>query len=412
MATQPPDSHVGREHQLPSPKPEPHQSHTVRVLVWILILLAFGVLFWAVLTHHEAQKAVTGRRGAGAGTVTVSIATTKKGDIGVYLNAIGTVTPVYTNIITAQVTGLVTAVKYREGQFVRKGDPLLEIDSRPYTAQLMVAQGVLERDTNLLAQAKMDLARYQTAWSHNAIARQTLEDQEKLVLQYQGTVQADQGTVRYDQVQVSFCHLTAPISGKVGLRLVDPGNVVQANSTTPLVTITQMQPITIVFTIPEDNVGEVTAQMRHGQMLEVTAYDRGNQEKIAAGKLQTIDNQIDTTTGTLKLRAIFANRDGALFPNLFVNTKLLVRTLHNMTLVPTSAIQQNGDISYVYVIRNKTAHLEDIQQGASDSGMTAVTGINPGDVVADSSFQKLQDGSKVAMIDTPIPPSKSETKIP
>src|SRR5665213_1800317 len=353
MAPQPPDSHVGRDHQLPSPNPEPHNSHTVRVLIWILILLAFGVLFWVVLTHHVAQKAATGRRGAITGSVTVTTATAKKGAIGVYLNAIGTVTPVYTNIITAQATGLVTAVKYREGQFVHKGDPLIEIDSRPYSAQLMVAQGALERDTNLLAQAKMDLARYQTAWSHNAIARQTLEDQEKLVLQYQGTVQADQGTVQYDQVQVSFCHLTAPISGKVGLRLVDPGNVVQANSTTPLVTITQMQPITVVFTISEDSVGDVMAQMHHGKMLEVTAYDRSDQEKIATGKLQTIDNQIDTTTGTLKLRAIFLNSNGALFPNLFVNTRLLVRTLQDMTLVPTSAIQQNGDISYVYVIQNK-----------------------------------------------------------
>lgn len=407
-----PDSNVGQDRQSAAPKPEPHQSHTIRVLVWILILLSFGVLFWAVLTHHAAQKATTGRRSAMTGSVTVTTVTAEKGPIGVYLNAIGTVTPVYTNIITSQVTGLVTAVEYREGQFVRKGDPLIEIDSRPYSAQLMVAQGVLERDTNLLAQAKMDLARYQTAWSRNAIARQTLDDQEKLVLQYQGTVQADRGTVQYDKVQVSFCHLTAPISGKVGLRLVDPGNVVQANSSTPLVTITQMEPITIVFTIPEDNVREVMEQMHHGKALEVTAYDRTDQEKLATGKLLTIDNQIDTTTGTIKLRAIFPNRDGALYPNLFVNTKLLVRTLQNMTLVPTSAIQQNGDLSYVYVIRGKTVHLQNIQQGVSDSGMTAVTGVNPGDVLADSSFQKLQDGSQVTIAKSQSPSAKSETKIP
>ncbi len=346
------------------------------------------------------------------GPVTITTATATKGDIGVYLNAIGTVTPVYTDTITSQVTGLVTAVEYREGETVRRGQPLIEIDARPYQAQLLQAEGALERDTNLLAQAKMDLARYQTAWSRNAIARQILEDQEKLVLQYEGTVKADQGTVQYDQVQVSFCHLTAPISGRVGLRLVDPGNVVQANSTTPLVVITQMQPITVVFTISEDAVGDVMAQMRHGKALPVTAYDRGNLTKIASGKLQTVDNQIDTTTGTVKLRALFPNTDGALFPNLFVNTKLLVRTVQGATLIPSSTIQQNGDISFVYVIRNNTAYMQNVKTGITDAPMTAVTGINPGDVVADSSFQKLQNKSKVVISKTPVPASTTGQNVP
>lgn len=346
------------------------------------------------------------------GSVTVTTATATKGDIGVYLNAIGTVTPVYTDAITSQVTGLVSEVHYREGQLVRRGDPLIDIDARPYRAQLLQAQGALERDTNLLAQAKMDLERYQAAWARNAISRQTLEDQEKIVLQDEGTVKADQGTVQFDEVQVDFCHLTAPISGRVGLRLVDPGNVVQANSTTPLVVITQIDPITVVFTLAEDSVGQVMAQMRRGKALPVTAYDRGDEAKIATGKLQTIDNQIDTTTGTVKLRALFTNKEDALFPNLFVNTKLLVNTLRGVTLIPSSTIQQNGDISFVYVIQNSTAHLRDIKPGISDSGMTAVEGVNPGDVIADSSFQRLQNNSKVVLSKKPIPPNPSGTNAP
>ncbi|MGB6876654.1 MAG: efflux RND transporter periplasmic adaptor subunit [Candidatus Acidiferrales bacterium] len=383
------------------------------MLIWLLILLVFGLLFWLVLRHHKAQKvAATGGRGVVTGPVTVTTVTARKANIGVYLDAIGTVTPVYTDSITSQVTGLVSLVHFREGQLVRRGDPLLEIDPRPYQAQLLEAQGALERDTNLLAQAKMDEERYREAWARDAIAKQTLDDQEKLVLQYEGTVKVDQGTVQYDQVQVSFCHLVAPISGRVGLRLVDPGNVVQADSTTPLVVITQLQPITVVFTIAEDSIGQVEAQMGHGKALQVTAFDRTNQAELATGKLQTIDNQIDPTTGTLKLRAVFANKNNALFPNLFVNTKLLVKTLEGLTLIPTSAIQQNGDTSYVYLIQNDTAYLRNVKPGVADSGMTAVEGINPGDVVANSSFEKLQNNVKVIISKTPLPATTTGTNAP
>ena len=412
LAQEAPASHVGPDHQLPSPRPEPHRSHTVRILIWVLILLLFGVLFWAILRHQQAAKAPAGRR-AMTGPVTITTATAKKGDIGVYLNAIGTVTPVYLDTITSQVTGMVAAVHYREGQMVRRGDPLIDIDSRPYRAQLAQAEGALERDTNLLAQARMDLTRYQTALARNAIARQIVEDQQKVVLQDEGTVKVDQGAVQYDAVQVAFCHLTAPISGRVGLRLVDPGNVVQANSTTPLVVITQIDPITVVFTIAEDNVGQVMSQMRHAKPLPVTAYDRGDEAEIATGKLQTVDNQIDTTTGTVKLRALFANKHDVLFPNLFVNTKLLVNTLHDVILVPTSTIQQNGDVSYVFVIRNGIAYMQDVKTGISESGETVVVqGVNPGDVIADSSFQKLQDKSKVVLSKTPLPATTSGSKAP
>lgn len=407
----PDDEYVNRDHQLPPPEHRPHRSMGVRVLVWLLILLAFGLLFWLVLRHHQAQKAATGRH-AMTGPVTITTVTARKGDIGVYLDAIGTVTPVHTDLITSQVTGMISAVHYREGQLVRRGEPLIEIDSRPYRAQLLQAQGALERDTNLLAQSKMDEQRYQTAWARDAIAKQTLDDQEKLVLQYEGTVKADQGAVQYDQVQVSFCHIVAPISGRVGLRLVDPGNVVQANSTNPLAVITQLQPITVVFTISEDSIGPVEDQLHQGKTLQVTTFDRSNQGKLATGNLQTVDNQIDTTTGTLKLRAVFANANNALFPNLFVNTKLLVKTLQGVTLISTDAIQQNGDISYVYVIQNGVAHQRNVKPGVADSGMTAVTGINPGDVIADSSFEKLQDNSQVKLSKTPLPATTSGSNGP
>lgn len=397
---------------MPAAHSRPQRSTAARVTIWLITLLVFILLFWLILRHHQAQKAAATGRGSFSGAVTISTVTAQKGNIGVYLDSIGTVTPVYTDSITSQVTGLVTAVHYREGQLVKKGDPLIDIDPRPFQAQLLTAQGALERDTSLLAQAKMDEERYQKAWDRNAIARQILDDQEKLAQQYEGAVKVDQGTVQFDEVQVSFCHLVAPISGRVGLRLVDPGNVVQANSATPLVVIAQIQPTTVVFTIPEENIVQVQDQMRHGKALEVDALDRTNLTKLATGELQTIDNQIDTTTGTLKLRAIFANRDNALFPNLFVNTRLLVKTLEGVTLLPTPAIQQNGDISYVYLIQNGTALLRDIKPGVEDSGLTAVQGINPGDVVANSSFEKLQDKSKVVLAKTPPPTAESQSSTP
>jgi multidrug efflux system membrane fusion protein len=405
---------VPPDHQLPPAHvTPPRRAAWVRVAIWALILLAFAAIFWFVLFRKGKQAPTPSGRAATTGEpVTITAATARKGSIGVYLDAIGTVTPVYTDSITSQVTGLISSVHYTEGQIVKLGDPLIDIDPRPYQAQLLQAQGALERDTNLLAQAKMDESRYQQAWAGDGVARQTLEDQEKVVLQDEGTVKVDQGTVQYDEVQVGFCHITAPIPGRVGLRLVDPGNVVQANSTTPLVVITQLQPITVVFTIAEDNIGQVQDQMEHGKTLQVTAYDRTDQSKIATGKLQTIDNQIDTTTGTLKLRAIFQNENNKLFPNLFVNTKLLVRTLEGVTLVPTSAIQQNGDTSFVYAIQNGTANLRNIKPGVSDSGQTVVQGIQPGDVVANSSFEKLQNGVKVNASQTPPPTTAPQSNAP
>ena len=270
----------------------------------------------------------------------MTTAVAKKGKIGVYLEAIGTVTPVYTSAITAQVNGLVTAVHYVEGQIVHKGDPLIDIDPRPFQAQVLQAEGTLLRDIGVLAQSKMDLERYRAAWARNAIPKQQLDDQEKLVLQNEGQVRSDQGNLQFFQVQLGWCHITAPFSGRIGLRLVDPGNVVvltaanQINASTSLAVITETQPITVVFTIAQDNLGEVRSRVRNGATLPVAAFDRALETKIASGTLTAIDNQVDTTTGTVKLRATFENSDDGLFPNQFVNTRLLVKTLNGVTLIP------------------------------------------------------------------------------
>ena len=341
--------------------------------------------------------------------MTLTTATATKGNIGVYLDAIGTVTPVYTASITSQVTGPVIAVHFKEGQIVRKGDPLVDIDPRPFEATLMQAEGVLERDQAILAQGMMDRDRYRDAWARNAIPKQTLDDQEKIVMQQAGTVKNDQGTVAFDQVQLGYCHITAPISGRVGLRLVDPGNVVQAAGTVTLAVITQLQPITVIFTIPEDNLGQVQPRLRVGAKLAVEAYDRAALKKIASGSLLTLDNQIDTTTGTVKARASFDNRDAALFPNEFVNARLLVNTLEGATIIPSSAIQHNGAVSFVYVIQDNTAHQRSVKPGVTEGDNTEVTGINPGDVVADSSFDKLQDKSKIVVSKQPMSASSNRS---
>ncbi|MGO8787255.1 MAG: efflux RND transporter periplasmic adaptor subunit [Terriglobia bacterium] len=402
-------SAVGPDHQLPAFVPR----HTgLHVVMWILLLLIVAVPLMLVLHHHEeAKKEVAAAKHVTPG-ITITTATAQKGNIGVYLDNIGTVTPVYTDSMTSQVNGLVNAVHYTEGQRVRKGDPLVDIDPRPYQASLLQAQGALERDQSVLAQAQMDLERYRAAWARNAIAKQTLDDQEKLVLQDEGIVKNDQGTVQYDQVQLDFCHITAPIAGRLGLRLVDPGNVVQSDGSVTLAVITQIEPITVIFTIPEDSLGPVEARLNARAKLPVDAFDRTALTKIASGTLLTIDNQIDTTTGTVKGRALFANTHDALFPNQFVNTRLLVNTLEGVTLIPSSAIQQNGQASFVYLIQNNFAHMVSIKPGVTNGGVTQVDGINPGDVVANSSFDKLQDKIKVAISNKPATASTSGSGAP
>ena len=373
----------------------------IGLIALVVIILVAGALIWR---HHEGSEAAAAaaHRATTAG-ITITTATANAGDINVYLNAIGTVTPVYTNSITSQVNGPVVAVNYREGQIVHKGESLIEIDSRPYRATLLQAQGILERDQNVLAQAQMDLTRYRAAMARNAIAQQMVDDQEKLVLQDQGTVKNDEGTVQFDQLQVDYCHITAPFNGQIGLRLVDPGNIVQANGTTALAVLTQLQPITVIFTLPEDSLSPVIARLRDHAQLTVDVFDRSAQRKIASGELLALDNQIDTTTGTVKVRAQFDNKDNALFPNQFVTARLLVNTLKGVTLVPASTVQQNGQSSYVYVVQNNVAHVRAVKPGVTDAGMTQLDGVKPGEIIADSSFDKLQDNARVTVVSKPTP---------
>jgi membrane fusion protein, multidrug efflux system len=407
----------GPEHQLGAPSR--NGNHWI---LWTIVVLAVVIGVYLYLHHGKTgQDAKSGASGGGGGggrtrmtgPVPVTVATATKGNIGVYLDALGTVTPAYTATITAQASGVLTGVLYREGQFVHKGDALIEIDPRPYQATLLQAQGTLERDTNVLAQAQMDLERYRTAWARNGINKQLLDDQEKIVLQDQGTVKNDQGTVDYDQVQLSYCHITAPIAGQVGLRLVDPGNVVQAGGSDALVVITQMQPTTVIFTLPEDSLAQVLGRMRKNSLL-VEAWDRAQTTKLATGKLSTTNNQIDTTTGTLKLRATFDNKNNILFPNQFVNARLLVNTLEGVTLIPTGAVQHNGQVSFVYLIDpvKKVASVRNIKTSVSDNGVIAVQGINPGDEVATSSFDKLQDKSQIFVAKQVLAPNSAEGNTP
>jgi len=358
------------------------------------VLVGAALVAVAVLGARARRTGATGSSPARA-AVTISTVTARRGDIGVYISAIGTVTPVYTSTITSQVSGMITAVHYRESQVVRKGDPLIDIDSRPYQAQLRQAQGVLARDTHVLEQSRMDLERYREAWTRDAIAKQTLDDQEKLVQQNEGAVQNDQGTVDYEQVLLSWCHITAPYDGRVGLRLVDPGNVVQANSPTPLVVVTAVQPITVVFTVAEDHLGEIQSQLRLGGRLRVNLLDREQSATIASGVLLALDNQIDTTTGTVRLRAQFDNTQHKLFPNQFVNTRLLVRTQHGAVLVPSSAIQHNGRKAFVYIVEDGAVRVRAVTAGVEDGGVTATEGVQAGDVLANSSFERLQDSTPV-----------------
>jgi membrane fusion protein, multidrug efflux system len=367
--------------------------------VWLLVgvlVVGGGLLYYR---HRQAanEAAAKAKAAQQPRAVPIVTATARKGDIGVYIEALGAVTPVYTVNVTSRVQGQVMSVNYQEGQMVRKGQSLLEIDSRPFEAALTQVQGQLEHDEAVLAEAKIDLDRYQQAFNRNAIAKQQLDDQTQAVKQDEGTVKNDQGQVANAQVNLAYTHITSPIDGRVGLRLVDPGNMVQANGTTPLVVVTQIAPITVIFSVAEDYLAQIQKQLRQGSKLVVDAFDRTQQTKIADGKLLTLDNQIDTTTGTVKLRAIFPNTDGALFPNQFVNARLLVETQQDATLVPTAGIQRNAQGPFVYLITNQKAAIKTVKVGTTDGNTTAITGINPGDVIAVNGFDKLQDGIPVTI---------------
>jgi multidrug efflux system membrane fusion protein len=364
--------------------------------IWALLILVLVIAAVVYFRHVSAEKAAAQAKAAQTPrSVPVVTATAVKGSIGDYVEALGTVTPVYTVSITARVQGQITAVHYKEGQNVRKGDALIDIDPRPYEAALTQAQGQLAHDQAVLAEAKIDLDRYQQAFNQNAIAGQQVDDQAQTVKQDEGTVQNDQGTVAAAQVNLVYCHITSPIDGRVGIRLVDPGNMVVAGSTSPLVVVTQLQPITVIFSVAEDYLPQIQKGMKNGGHMSVDALDRTQESKIATGDVTTLDNQVDMTTGTVKLRATFTNTDLALFPNQFVNAKLLLDMENGVTLVPSAAVQRNAQGAFVYVIANQTAAVKQVTLGTTDGTSTVVQGINPGDVIAVNGFDKLQDGIKV-----------------
>jgi membrane fusion protein, multidrug efflux system len=380
-----------------NPSPDRSPAGVKKRRPWLgIVLLALLVLVIGVLVARKPKPKPDESANNEAPVVTIKAATVREGDIGIHVDALGTVTPISTVSLYSQITGKVVAVNYREGQMVRAGQSLIEIDPRPYEAQLKQAEGTLQHDQGLLKQAQIDLARYQKAMALDAIPRQTLEDQEQAVEQYKGSVKNDQGQVEYQQVQLSYCHLTAPASGRVGLRLVDPGNTIFAGNSNALVVVTQLQPITVVFNVAEDNLSQVRSQILHRTSLPVDAFDRAQLNKLATGHLLTIDNQVDTTTGTIRFRAQFDNHDLTLFPNQFVNARLLVSTLHNAMLIPSAAVQRNGVQAFVYKISsNHTASIQNIVEKTTDDNTSAVDGLNPGDTVSLTGFDKLQDGTKV-----------------
>jgi membrane fusion protein, multidrug efflux system len=382
--------------------PVVHQSRRGYWLLTGLIVAGLAGGGWYLWTHSQTQQApktaVAGRSALGA-PQPVGFATIDKGDIRIILNELGTVTSLDTVTVVTQINGQMQEIGFQEGQMVKKGDFLVQIDPRPYQAALEQALGTLARDQGLLAQAQADLKRFQTLGRQDSIAQQQLDDQRFLVQQDTGIVQTDQGTVDTARLNLAYCHIISPIDGQVGLRQVDLGNYVQTSSTSGVVVVTQMQPISVLFSVPEDNLPDIIQRVRAGATLGVEAYDRANTRLLATGQLGTLDNLIDTTTGTLKLRAMFANPDELLYPNQFVNARLLVDTMQNTVRVPVPAVQRGEPGTFVYLINaNNTVSVRAIKVGPTDGGFQAVlSGLNPGDRVVTDGTDRLRDGAPIAL---------------
>ncbi len=366
---------------------------TLGVLCVIVALSYMFLIKPAVDRSRAARKAKDGQ----GRIIPVTTAAARKGDFYVYVNGLGTVTPINTVIVKSRVDGQLMEVHYREGQIVKKGDLLALIDTRPFKVQLDQAEGQLARDQALLANARTDLERYRVLWQKDSISKQQLDTQTALVKQYEGAVKVDQGLVDSAKLNLLYCRITSPIAGRVGLRLVDPGNMVRASDTNGLMVITQLQPMAVVFPVTEDSLQQVLKRFRTGVEMPVEAYDREQKEKLATGSLATVDNQIDTTTGTVKLKAVFPNKGNELFPNQFVNAKLLVDVRAGAIIVPSSAIRRGPQGTFIYVAKQdgivtiRKVGVDQIQ--GEDASISE--GISPGEQVVTDGAERLVEGSKV-----------------
>jgi multidrug efflux system membrane fusion protein len=359
------------------------------------ILLAFLVLAW-LLKPHGAQP-TGGGRFAGGGPMPVVTARATTGDMPITLIGLGTVTPLATVTVQSQISGQIMRIFFKEGQTVKTGDALIQIDPRPYQVALEQAQGALARDKALLANARVDLDRYQTLFAQDSIAEQQLATQKSLVAQYQGAVLTDQGQIDAAKLNLTYAHIVSPIDGRVGLQQVNVGNYVTPAQPNGLVVVTQLKPISVVFTLPEDEIPPLLQQMQGGAALPVTAWDRSNTHQLASGTLQSIDSQIDTTTGTIRLKALFANDDVGLYPQQFVNVVLLLETLHGATLIPQAGVQRGAPGTYVYIVNaDQTVSIRKVTVGPGDANNVTITaGLRPGDMVVVDGADRLKEGAKV-----------------
>jgi multidrug efflux system membrane fusion protein len=389
--------------------------------VWIV---ALAVLIGGSIWYFRGSRASTeaqgpaapggaskgqGRQGAGAGgfVVPVVVATAQRGDLPVYFDGLGTVTAFNTVTLHSRVDGQITKINFQEGQFVHQGESLLEIDPRPYQVQLEQAEGQLAKDQAQLRDVQVNYERFQLLYKEGVIPKQQLDTQGAQVGQFEGSIKADEGTIDSAKLQLVYSRVTAPISGRIGLRLVDIGNIVHASDTNGLLVITQLQPIAVIFSLPQDQLPQVASKLRNGEQLVVDAYDRDDTTKIESGKLLTIDNQIDTTTGTYKLKSVFNNDRNLLFPNQFVNVHLLADVKKNLVIVPASAIQRGPQGTYVYVVQSgNTAKIETVTIALTTANTVGLSaGLNAGDVVVVDGQDKLQDGSQVNPSTAPAAPN-------
>jgi multidrug efflux system membrane fusion protein len=385
-------------------KSEPPAPKKGKGWLWLILAIVVGVAAYRYLVLPRLNPTQTtnappskGGGKKGLGTIPVVAARAKRGGLGVYFTGLGVVTPIYTVSVKSRVDGQLMKILYKESELVHEGDLLAEIDPRPYQVQLEQAEGQMNKDKATLDNARIDLARYEKLWSQKAIPQQQLATQQAMVIQNEGSLKSDQAQIDSAKLNLTYCKIISSITGRVGLRLVDPGNIVHASDANGLLVITQMQPISVIFTIAEDQLQPVLKKMNAGQQLRVEAWDRELKNRIAVGVLATHDNQIDQTTGTLKLRAVFDNKDDSLFPNQFINARLLVEQRNGVTLIPTAAVQRNSQNVFVYVVKpEQTVTVRTVTLGASEGDVTEIdSGVSAGDVVVTDGVDKLQEGTKV-----------------